>query len=69
MADSTDRRFFVTATKPIQAKFLINPGDHILIDPDRLPEPGKMVLIEDRFEWWNGQHDIRGVAISVESDI
>lgn len=66
---SMSRRFFVTAIQPMQAAFLINPGDHILIDPDKLPEPGKMVLIGNHLEWWEGQQDIRGVAVKVEKDI
>jgi len=62
-------RFFVTATATITApRCTIYAGEHVLIDPDKSPEPGKMVLIGSRLERWTGQSDSCGVAVSICSE-
>ena len=65
---SDSAAFFVTATKEIKLqKCVAYPGDHILIDPDKEPEDGRIVLVDRQLQPWTGQSDIRGVAVSVYS--
>ncbi|MCB4360908.1 hypothetical protein [Quatrionicoccus australiensis] len=61
--------FFVTASTEIRApRRIISPGEYIFIDSDMKPEDGKMVLAGNCLELWNGQPQIRGVAVAIYSD-
>ena len=61
--------FFVTAKHDFQAKTLIRKGDHILIDPNEVPIDGRWVLVGMNLETWTGQSNVRGVAVSVHSEV
>lgn len=65
-----DRRFFVTAKADIKTTRgrLISQGEHILIDPDKAPEVGGMVLCAAGLQPWSGQADVKGVPVMVYSD-
>ena len=61
--------FFVTATKEIKTPMrVIEPGMYVCIDPSAKPNDDRMVLVGQNLERWNGQADIRGVAIGVYTD-
>lgn len=58
-------RYFVEATTEIitgRQKHIL-PGDGILIDTDKHPIDGDMVLIGETLLPWAGQESIQGVAI------
>lgn len=61
-------RFFVTATENIVEPHIL-AGDYLLIDPDAQPVAGKLVLIGESLERWNGQAGVSGVAVSVNREM
>jgi len=62
---AADGMFFVTATRPIESpRRLINPGDHMLIDPAKRAAAGSMVLRGNSVELWEGG-DYRGVVVAI----
>jgi len=61
-------RFFVTATETILEPHIL-AGDYLLIDPDAQPVAGKLVLIGESLERWNGQAGVSGVAVSVNREM
>ena len=61
-------QFFVTATANITGRN-VKEGDHVLIDPEAIPVAGKLVLVGESLEEWNGQAGIAGVAVSVSREM
>jgi len=61
--------FWVEVTQPLQSrKRLIQPGEFIAIDPNGTPTDGRLVLIGDRLEMWNGQDHVEGVAVLMSTE-
>lgn len=57
-------QFWVTVTRPIpHPKVNIKAGDSLLVDCEKSPEVGNLVLSDSRIEPWSGQENIQGVVI------
>jgi hypothetical protein len=62
---AVDRRFFVTALCLIGEKF--KKGDCLLVDPDKRPQHGKLVVVGNNIERWHGQEH-GGVVVARYED-
>lgn len=64
-------KFFVTATQEIHTPRggVVLPGEHVLINPAKLPEDGDMVVVGDRLVPWAAQQGVIGVAVQVNRTI